>query len=230
LSQLWEKSKGDRKNMKEPTLHSVSLEIISQQIPHSVNNHNSPSVRIGGYIPDIVVFDESTKTIKELHEVETVEIRSLPELEGTKRILWFVVRGSGWDEFRVLQFTSSDFKKATQVVAEKIHVASELSKIEREVNALKVKKQELEEKLRETQELMRQTNVVRIFAILPFIEFRDSLNEETCVICLKPSEIIFDGGEKLGKYGLCGDCFSLVLALDERRREEEEKEKEREEK
>lgn len=204
----------------EPTLHDIGIAIIVDKIKNSVDNHHLKKFRVGLYVPDVVVFDEGEK-VKELHEVEVVRIRSLPDI-GAKRVLWFVTDSIGWDEFRVLPLHDKKHSEnqLKHVINEKARLENEIAVIREKIEELQKKKVELETKFKEVSKLMREEHLIRLFTMLPFLEFRRSISEEKCVLCLGTSHLILDGGE-LGRYGLCTDCLDFIIKLEEKRAGEE---------
>jgi hypothetical protein len=205
------------------TLHEYAIECLCRQIPYATNNHyllGKGEYKVGGYIPDIVVRDQNNE-VKELHEVETLSIRTLPDLNGIKKILWVVLETEGWDEIREVTIKRDTLQNIQNLehyrdmLEERVRSLQSL--LEELANAKTQLQNEAEkEKLHLTE--LREKNKIILLYQLPLFKFQELLKPDECLLCPSVSHMIIDAG-KVGRYGLCHTCFEKLLALDNKPRE-----------
>jgi hypothetical protein len=54
---------------------------------------------------------------------------------------------------------------------------------------------------------------VKLFATLTLLQYKQSWSRNRCVLCDGLSNMVFDAGN-LGDFGLCLDCFDIVLEVE----------------
>ena len=119
------------------TVHKEAIHWLATKIPNSIENHFLHEFNIDGLYPDVVTMNKSDDP-EALHEVESVNIRGLPNI-GLRRILWLLIN-SKWDAIQVI--STSPFE------AEEIKHAAKLStELERQITDLETTKKHLQERV-----------------------------------------------------------------------------------
>lgn len=171
------------------------------------NNYYNPRYHIGNYVPDVIV--RKNDKVVELHEIEAVPIRLLPQIEGVKRVLWFALRKKGWDDFKIIYAGNSATEKIEHASTALLDAELTISKLKTHIAALEAEAISL----KKHRDKLMEKNTLRILNQLPYFEFKKSMDPNTCLICSRPSAIIIDASP-IGTYGLCSAHFDRLMSAE----------------